>query len=246
MSPGRVLIGTSGWHYRHWQGSFYPSGIKPTEQLRFYAEHFDTVEVNGTFYRLIAKEVLQRWRESTPEGFVFACKASRFLTHSKRLKDTDLGLRRFFEPLEALGDKLGPILFQLPGNFRPDLERLASFLDALPGGGRYAFEFRNPAWFERDVFDLLAARGVALCLYDFEGRQAPSEITANFVYVRLHGPTGRYQGSYDDATLATWAERISRWRARGLDVYCYFDNDEKAYAPGDASRLQRILRASAT
>src|ERR671919_2867752 len=140
MSPGRVLIGTSGWHYRHWQGSFYPSGIKPAEQLRFYAEHFDTVEVNGTFYRLIAKEVLQRWRESTPEGFVFACKASRFLTHSKRLKDTDLGLRRFFEPLEALGDKLGPILFQLPGNFRPDFERLASFLDALPGGGRYAFE----------------------------------------------------------------------------------------------------------
>ena len=242
MSRGRVFIGTSGWHYRHWGGIFYPEGLKPADRLRFYAGRFDSVEVNGTFYRLIAKEVLRRWRESTPAGFVFACKASRFLTHSKRLKDTGLGLRRFFEPLESLGDRLGPILFQLPGNFRPDLDRLATFLEALPKGRRYAFEFRNPAWFERALLDLLGARHVALCLYDYEGRQAPLEITAGFVYIRLHGPTGRYQGSYDDAILATWAERISFWRARGLDVYCYFDNDEKAYAPGDAARMRDMLR----
>jgi len=241
MNPWRVLIGTSGWHYRHWKGGFYPSGLRQADQLRYYAERFASVEVNGTFYRLIAKEVLQRWRESTPEGFVFACKGSRFLTHSKRLKDTDLGLRRFFEPLEALGDKLGPILFQLPGNFRPDLERLTGFLDALPKGNRYTFEFRNPAWFEHEVFDVLSTRGVALCLYDFEGREAPLEVTASFVYVRLHGPTGRYQGSYDDGTLETWAERIADWRAGGCDVYCYFDNDEKAYAPGDALRLKAML-----
>jgi uncharacterized protein YecE (DUF72 family) len=242
MSPGRVLIGTSGWHYRHWQGSFYPSGLRQADQLSFYAERFPSVEVNGTFYRLIAPEALTRWRESTPEGFVFACKASRFLTHTKRLKDTGLGLRRFLEPLEALGDKLGPILFQLPGNFRPDLDRLAEFLDALPKRYRYTFELRNPAWFERDLFDLLAARKVALCLYDFEGRQAPLEITAGFVYIRLHGPTGRYRGSYDDAALGTWAERIEGWRAKGRDVHRYFDNDEKAYAPGDASRIQEMLR----
>jgi uncharacterized protein YecE (DUF72 family) len=241
MSRARVLVGTSGWHYRHWQGGFYPGGLRQADQLRFYAEKFDTVEVNGTFYRLIAKEALGRWRETTPARFVFACKASRFLTHSKRLKDTGLGLRRFLEPLEALGDKLGPILFQLPGNFRPDLERLAAFLDALPEGGRYAFELRNPAWFERGLFDLLAARKAALCLYDFEGREAPLEVTAGFVYIRLHGPTGRYQGSYDDAALATWAKRIERWRAKGRDVYCYFDNDEKAYAPGDALRLKAVL-----
>jgi uncharacterized protein YecE (DUF72 family) len=241
MSRGRVLIGTSGWHYRHWQGGFYPSGLRQADQLRFYAERFSSVEVNGTFYRLIAKEALRRWRESTPEGFVFACKASRFLTHSKRLKDTGLGLRRFFEPLEVLGEKLGPILFQLPGNFRPDLDRLATFLEALPKGHRYAFELRNPAWFERDLFDLLGAREVALCLYDFEGRQAPLEITAGFVYVRLHGPSGRYRGSYDDAALETWAKRIERWRAKSRDVYCYFDNDEKAYAPGDAFRLKSML-----
>lgn len=241
MISGQVLIGTSGWHYRHWNGGFYPSGLRQADQLRYYTERFASVEVNGTFYRLITKEALQRWRESTPEGFVFACKGSRFLTHSKRLKDTGRGLERFFEPLEALGEKLGPVLFQLPGNFRPDFERLAGFLEALPRDGRYTFEFRNPAWFDRDLFDLLAARGVALCLYDFEGREAPLEVTAGFVYVRLHGPTGRYQGSYEDRALETWAGRIADWRASGRDVYCYFDNDEKAYAPGDALRLKTLL-----
>ena len=147
--PARCLIGTSGWSYRHWRGPFYPSGMaKGGDQLRFYAERFDTVEVNGTFYRLIETDTFRRWREATPAGFVFACKGSRYLTHMKRLKEPDQGVARFFERVEALGDKLGPIVFQLPGRFKPDRERLVAFLEALPAGRRYAFEFRDPAWFE--------------------------------------------------------------------------------------------------
>jgi uncharacterized protein YecE (DUF72 family) len=242
MARGRCYIGTSGWSYRHWRGPFYPPGMaKGADQLRFYAERFDTVEVNGTFYRLIEAETFRRWREQTPESFVFACKGSRFLTHMKRLKDTAQGPARFFERVEALGDKLGPIVFQLPGRFKPDRDRLAAFLDALPSAHRYAFEFRDPAWFRPEIFEALAKRDVALCLYEFAGQEAPLELTASFVYIRLHGPEGPYQGSYGDAALDTWAARIAAWAKDGRDVYCYFDNDDRAFAPKNALRLREML-----
>jgi uncharacterized protein YecE (DUF72 family) len=240
--PARCWIGTSGWSYRHWIEPFYPRGItKGIDQLRFYAERFDTVEVNGTFYRLIEVETFRRWRAATPPGFVFACKGSRFITHMKRLKDPEQGVARFFERVEALEDKLGPIVFQLPGRFKPDRERLAKFLDALPGGRRYAFEFRDPAWFQPEVLELLARRNVALCLYEFAGQEAPLEVTADFVYIRLHGPEGPYQGSYSDDALRTWAKRIAAWAKQGLDVYCYFDNDDRGFAPKNALRLKELL-----
>jgi uncharacterized protein YecE (DUF72 family) len=240
--PARCWIGTSGWSYRHWIEPFYPSGMtKGGDQLRFYAERFDTVEVNGTFYRLIEVETFRRWREATPPGFVFACKGSRYLTHMKRLKDPEQGVGRFFERVEALEDKLGPVVFQLPGRFKPDRARLAGFLDALPAGHRYAFEFRDPAWFEPEILELLARRNVALCLYEFAGQEAPLEVTADFVYIRLHGPEGPYQGSYSDAALRTWAERIGAWAKQGLDVYCYFDNDERGFAAKNARRLREML-----
>ena len=242
MARGRCYIGTSGWSYKHWRGPFYPSGMsKGAEQLCFYAERFDTVEVNGTFYRLIEADTFRRWREETPKGFVFACKGSRYLTHMKRLKDPEQGVARFFERVEALGDKLGPIVFQLPGRFKPDRERLARFLDALPRQHRYAFEFRDPAWFQPEIFEVLAKHDVALCLYEFAGQEAPPEVTASFVYIRLHGPDGPYQGSYGDAALRTWAKRIRAWAKKGLDVYCYFDNDERGYAPQNALRLREML-----
>jgi len=242
MARGRCLIGTSGWSYRHWRGPFYPSAMaKGGEQLDFYAERFDTVEVNGTFYRLIEVETLRRWRAQTPPGFVFACKGSRFLTHMKRLKDTGQGLARYFERVEALEGKLGPIVFQLPARFKPDRERLAAFLEALPAGQRYAFEFRDPAWFEPPILEMLAAHDAALCLYEFAGQEAPLEVTAGFVYIRLHGPGGPYQGSYDDAALATWARRIRAWTRKGLDVYCYFDNDDSAFAPRNALSLKELV-----
>jgi uncharacterized protein YecE (DUF72 family) len=245
--PARCWIGTSGWSYRHWRGPFYPSGMaKGSDQLRFYAERFDTVEVNGTFYRLIEVETLRRWREATPPGFVFACKGSRFLTHMKRLKEAGQGVGRFFERVEALGDKLGPIVFQLPGRFKPDRARLTGFIEALPAAHRYAFEFRDPAWFEPGILEVLAARDVALCLYEFAGQEAPLEVTAAFVYIRLHGPEGPYQGCYSDAALRTWAKRIGAWAEQGLDVYCYFDNDDRGYAPQNALRLREILPSRVT
>jgi uncharacterized protein YecE (DUF72 family) len=242
MARGRCHIGTSGWSYRHWRGPFYPRGMaKGSEQLCFYAERFDTVEVNGTFYRLIEAETFRRWREQTRAGFVFACKGSRYLTHMKRLKDSEQGVGRFFERVAALENKLGPIVFQLPGRFKPDRERLERFLDALPRQHRYAFEFRDPAWFEPAILQTLAAHDAALCLYEFGGQRAPLEVTASFVYIRLHGPERAYQGSYSDAALRTWAKRIRAWAKEGLDVYCYFDNDEKGYAPQNALRLRDML-----
>jgi uncharacterized protein YecE (DUF72 family) len=240
--PARCWIGTSGWSYKHWRGPFYPSGMtKGIDQLRFYAERFDTVEVNGTFYRLIEVDTFRRWREATPPGFVFACKGSRYLTHMKRLKDAEQGVGRFFERVEALEDKLGPIVFQLPGRFKPDRARLAGFLDALPRRHRCAFEFRDPRWFEPDILEVLAARNVALCLYEFAGQEAPLEVTADFVYIRLHGPEGPYQGVYSDQALRTWAKRIGEWVKDGRDVYCYFDNDDRGFAPKNALRLKELL-----
>jgi uncharacterized protein YecE (DUF72 family) len=242
MAAGRCFIGTSGWSYKHWRGPFYPSGsAKGIDQLRFYAERFDTVEVNGTFYRLIEVDTFRRWREETPPGFVFACKGSRYLTHMKRLKDPEQGALRFFERVEALGDKLGPIVFQLPGRFKPDRERLTGFLKALPKGHRYAFEFRDPAWFQPEILEALARHNAALCLYEFAGQEAPLEVTADFVYIRLHGPDGPYRGSYGEPALKTWAERIREWARPGRDVYCYFDNDDRAFAPKNALRLKELL-----
>jgi uncharacterized protein YecE (DUF72 family) len=242
MPRGRCFIGTSGWSYKHWRGPFYPSARgKGIDQLDFYADRFDTVEVNGTFYRLIEVDTFRRWREQTPPQFVFACKGSRYLSHMKRLKDAARGVGRFFERVEALEDKLGPIVFQLPGRFKPDRERLEAFIEALPGGHRYAFEFRDPAWFLPEIFQLLAARDVALCLYEFAGQEAPLEVTAGFVYIRLHGPDGAYRGSYSDAALRTWAKRIRSWSGKGLDVYCYFDNDDRGFAPKNALRLRELL-----
>jgi uncharacterized protein YecE (DUF72 family) len=239
---GRCWIGTSGWSYRHWRGPFYPKAMaKGGDHLAFYAGRFETVEVNGTFYRLIEADTFRHWRDQTPEGFIFACKGSRYLTHMKRLKDAGQGVARFFERVLALEDKLGPIVFQLPGRFKPDRDRLAGFLKALPKGPRYAFEFRDPRWFEPEILELLRQHDAALCLYEFAGAQAPLEVTAGFVYIRLHGPDGAYQGSYDDKALRTWARRIAGWRHKGLDVYCYFDNDEKGFAPENALRLNALL-----
>jgi uncharacterized protein YecE (DUF72 family) len=241
MARGRAFIGTSGWSYRHWRGPFYPEALPARQHLDFYAGRFDTVEVNGTFYRLIARATLAAWRDQTPDGFVFACKGSRFLTHMKRLADCGQGLARYFERVTALEPKLGPIVFQLPAHFRPNPERLAEFLGCLPEGQRYTFEFRDPAWFTSRILDLLRARNAALCLYEFAGREAPLEVTADFVYIRLHGPEGPYRGSYAEPALAAWARRLENWRQQGRDVYCYFDNDDRGFAPENALRLKQLL-----
>lgn len=241
MKKTTLRIGTSGWSYRGWKGRFYPEDLPASQHLAFMAKQFSTVEVNNTFYHLVSAEAVRTWRKAVPEDFVFACKASRFLTHMKKLKDHGPGLKRFLTPIKELKEKLGPILFQLPPRWKANADRLEEFVSHLPKGYRFTFEFRDPTWFNDEILAILRKHNAALCLFDIDGKQSPIEVTADFVYIRLHGPGARYKGSYDDRTLAAWARRIGGWRREGRDVYCYFDNDEKAYAPKDASRLNNKL-----
>jgi len=239
--PKAIHVGTSGWHYHHWKGPFYPKDLPDENLLEHYLKHFDTAEINNTFYRLPRKETFAQWRDSVPGGFLFSVKASRYITHMKKLKDPEQPMANFVGGVDALGDKLGPILFQLPPRWRLNIDRLTSFLTALPEGHRYAFEFRDESWFGKQTEEALCERGAAFCIYHFEHRQSPRPVTADFVYVRLHGPDGAYQGKYDDQTLKQWAEDLSSWVNGGKEVFCYFDNDEKGYAPQNALKLKELL-----
>jgi uncharacterized protein YecE (DUF72 family) len=239
--PGRhCLIGTSGWHYKHWQGPFYPQGLPSSGYLQEYAKYFRTVEINNSFYRLPEAETFRNWRNGTPEGFVFAVKASRYITHMKKLKDPGKALEEFFSRAGFLEEKLGPVLFQLPPGWPIDLSRLETFLRLLPPGRRYAFEFRNETWSAKAVYDLLTSANAAFCIFELNGKTAPKKVTADFVYIRLHGPDGAYAGSYDDHALSGWSSDFDRWLAEGRDVYCYFDNDQLGYAAWNAIRLLEI------
>jgi len=238
---GQIHIGTSGWHYKHWVGPFYPPRTPASKMLPYYFQHFDTVELNNTFYRLPQRGALENWRDSTPEHFCFAAKGSRFLTHRKKLKDPEQGLGRYFEAIEILEHKLGPILFQLPPNWEVDACRFETFLRNLRAEHRYAFEFRNPSWNCSEILQLLEQFRAAYCIYHLAGYQSPLEITADFVYVRLHGPGGRYQGSYSDQELGFWADHIMDWKAHVRAVYVYFDNDDTGYAVRDALRLRELV-----
>jgi uncharacterized protein YecE (DUF72 family) len=238
-----VWIGTSGWTYVDWRGPFYPDEVPKNKWLRWYSDQFPTTEVNGSFYRTPSLEAVRAWRQCTPAWFTFAWKASKFITHWKRLNpDTcansiDLMVTR----LKALGPKAGPVLFQLPANFEADRERLARFLEMLPTRYRYAFEFRHPSWYDAGILDVLRDHDVSLCLSDHHQAPAPWQVTAGHVYVRGHGPGGRYKENYPDKTLRQWSRRIRQWRAQGKPVFVYFDNDQKSAAPADALRLGALL-----
>jgi uncharacterized protein YecE (DUF72 family) len=237
-----VRIGCSGWAYPDWRGRLYPEGFPQRRWLSRYAEEFDTVEVNSTFYRLASPAAVETWVEQTPSGFVFAVKASRYLTHVKRLKGLGPYIKRFYDPLEALVEsgRLGPILWQLPENFHRDDERLVGALKALPSG-RHAFEFRHPSWFTADVYELLRRYKVALVIGDhpkwpFQSR----ERTADWTFVRFHfGRRGR-RGKYSDSELDTWARRLAQWR-RETEVFAYFNNDWQGFALDNARGLKRSL-----
>lgn len=237
---GRIRVGTSGWSYKPWRGPFYPPQVPQRAWLRYYASRFDAAEINATFYRLPSPAAVAAWRDATPPGFVFAWKASRFITQAKKLRDPEAPLARVFAPMAELGDKRGPTLFQLPPSLHLDAPRLEAFLARLPAG-RHTVEFRHPSWFVDATYAALADRGVALCLSDHEDGVTPWLATADFIYVRGHGPSGRYAGSYPDATLDGWARRLGAWAADGLDAYAFFDNDIAAAAPADADRLRARL-----
>ena len=240
MAAGAIHIGTSGWHYKHWAGPFYPPKMPASRYLDFYKAKFAAVEINGSFYRMPSIETLAAWRDAVPAAFHFAAKASRFITHAKKLTLPISRYDRFFDGIGTLSPKLGPILFQLPPRWHFNRERLAAFLAALPPRYRYAFEFREPSWLNEDAYALLKQHRVALCLYHIAGFESPIEITTDFVYIRLHGPGGKYQGTYDEAALKTWARRIRAWSREGRSVWCFFDNDQNGYAEKDALRLRAM------
>lgn len=237
-----IRIGTSGWHYAHWRGTFYPEHLPTSRWLAYYLQHFDTVEINNSFYRLPSESTLASWRDAVPEGFRFAAKASRYLTHMKKLTDPESALHTFLPRIEVLGSRLGPILFQLPPRWRCNPERLGAFLAILPRAHRYAFEFRDPSWHVPAIYDLLRRQGVAYCVYDLAGFQSPFVVTTDFAYVRLHGPgPSAYRGSYRTEQLMAWAHRIQAWQSELDAVYVYFDNDERAYAVHNALGLKSLL-----
>lgn len=236
-----IFIGTSGWSYGHWKGNFYPAGLTAAEMLPFYASHFRTAEINNSFYQLPSEHAVERWKNSVPEDFVFSVKASRFITHMKKLKNPETTMPPFMERVKLLGPKLGPILFQLPSRWHLNLERLSTFLKSLDNSHRYIFEFRDKSWFDEQVYAVLAAQRAAFCIYDMAGVLAPRQVTTDFVYIRLHGPDGPYCGCYDQAALSAWAEQIHSWQAQGKAVYCYFDNDQNGHAAQNARDLQAML-----
>lgn len=238
-----IHVGTSGWNYDAWKGGFYPEKTNGDRMLEEYGQRFGTVEVNGTFYSLPKPASVEKWTRQVPDDFIFSVKASRYLTHMKKLKDPQEPLDRLYGVLEAFGDRLGPILFQLPPNWHLNLDRLKEFLECLSASYRHTFEFRDDSWHCEAVYDLLAGHEAALCFYDYEQRQSPDKLTTDFAYIRLHGPkTEAYQGRYPDKALVSRARKCLNWRKSGQSVFCYFDNDEKAHAPDDARRLREFIR----
>jgi uncharacterized protein YecE (DUF72 family) len=247
-SAPQVRIGCSGWNYASWKGRFYPVGLRAADWLQYYVSQFDTVEVNNTFYRLPAPETFQAWRVATPPGFTMAVKASRYLTHLKRLLDPEEPVQRFFDHASCLGDRLGPVLYQLPAQFSRNLPRLEGLLRLLPPDVRldegavhpvaHVMEFRHPSWYVDDTFALLAEHGVSLCLHDKTGSAIETPAIGPLVYVRFHGTSGHYYGSYSAAALDEWADRLTGYWKEGRDVYAYFNNDPEAVATVNARDLR--------
>jgi uncharacterized protein YecE (DUF72 family) len=237
-----VRVGCSGWNYADWRERIYPKGLPPSKWLAHYATLFDTVEVNTTFYRLPRVEAVARWVEQSPPGFVFTVKASRYLTHVKRLRELGDGVQRFYAHIEPLArsPKMGPVLWQLPRTFKRDDERLAGALEALPPG-RHCFEFRHDSWFADETYELLRRHRAALVIGDHPQRPFQThELTADWTFIRFHyGHRGR-NGNYSDRELEEWAARIADWRSR-FDVYAYFNNDWSGFAVRNGLRLKKLL-----
>ena len=274
MRRGKAFIGTSGWIYEHWNGRFYPPALPAKRQLSYLASKFSTVEVNGTFYSLNRPTAFQRWRESVPSDFIFAIKASRYITHMLKLRNVDAALGNFFaQGLLMLGAQLGPILWQLPPSLSFDPQKARNFFRALPmtvrdaekiarqhdhrlhappvlrapdgreAPLRHALEIRHASWLSEDALLMMAEHDVALVTADSADHHPLSieRTSDSFAYVRLHGARKLYASRYTDGELDEWAALVERWRSSGCDVYVYFDNDNKAYAPGDAARLAQRL-----
>lgn len=239
----KIYIGTSGFSYSHWEkGVFYPAGLTKAKQLEYYSQHFKTVELNNPFYHLPSAQTFANWRQRTPQDFSFAVKASRYLTHIKRLKDAQEPWQRFINNAKELKEKLGVILFQFPANWQVDAQRLEKFLKILPRKYRYSFEFRHQSWFSQEIYQLLKKYQIALCLADSPDWPYQEEITANFVYLRLHGRSLLYSSKYTNQQLKKWAAKIKKWTKQDdKDVFIYFNNDAGGYAINNTQKLKELI-----
>lgn len=235
----RICIGTSGWNYDHWKGVFYPETCKKNKWLEFYANTFSTLEVNATFYRHMKQSTFEKWRRTTPDGFLWSVKANRFITHIRRLQEVADALEKFFGSVSALKEKLGVVLFQLPPSLVFDRAVFDSFCALLPEGHRYSLEARHESWTSDEALALMGKNNIAWCISDTAGRYPYREaVTADFTYIRLHGSRRLYASAYTPDELASWAAKI---RAFNRDTYVYFDNDFMGYAPKNASELRELL-----
>ena len=241
----KVFLGTSGWVYEDWWKRFYPVGIKPEERLEYYSKHFDTVELNASFYHLPRKKIFENWSKKTPVSFAFSVKLSKYITHNLKLKSAKESLQLFLNEAKGLGNKLSVVLVQLPPNLKKDTERLKTFLELArrpPVKTRWAFEFRQESWLDEEIFDLLKKNGTGFVIQDSAGRWPSAEVrTGDFVYLRFHGPSDLYSSNYPDKLLKEWAKKIDKWLGEGLDVYAYFNNDVNAYAVHNTLKLKKLI-----
>lgn len=235
----RIYIGTSGWNYDHWKEVFYKKGCSKSKWLECYAEHFNSVEVNATFYRSVTPKTCEAWREKTPKGFIWSVKANRYITHIKRLKDIAEPLKRFLGEIAGLKEKLGPILFQLPPTLAFEKEIFDAFCNCLPRNKCFTLEARHPSWLEEKALSSLKKYRIAWCISDTAGRYPYLEaVTSNFIYIRLHGSKQLYVSEYSEGEIYNWAEKIKKW---AKDTFIYFDNDAMGHAPQNALKLKELL-----
>jgi uncharacterized protein YecE (DUF72 family) len=237
-----IEFAVRSFHYKHWRSPFYPTKISPNQMLEFYSQHFDTIELNNSFYRLPKEAAFDNWRQLTPADFVFTVKVSRFLTHQKKLKDPESALQNLLPRASRLSTKLGPLLFQLPPRWQVNPGRLEGLLESLPRDLRCTFEFRDLSWIQPDINRLLARFGAAFCIYELAGYHSPLTVTAEFAYVRLHGPGfGKYQESYSTGRLRRWSKQVEDWAKDLASIYIYFDNDQAGYAARNALELKQLV-----
>lgn len=244
-----IYIGTSGWMYSDWH-KLYPKNLAKENYLFYFGKNFQTVEINSSFYHLPKKETFEKWARETPHTFVFSVKLSRYITHIKRLKNVEALLALFLENAEGLGKKIGPVLAQFPPNFKKDLERVENFLEiasVLNPNVQWAFEFRHPSWFEniKELLDIFSEYNAALVFADSKQYPYPKDepVTADFIYLRFHGPEELFASRYSCKKLESWAEKIQKWEKEGKNIYAYFNNDIKGYAIDDASKLKKLVNA---
>ncbi len=232
-----IRIGTSGWYYDHWRELFYPAGLAKSKWFEHYAQHFDTVEINNTFYHQPKEKSVQRWHELAPAGFRYAVKANRYITHIKKLKNCSEELKRFFDNINLLKHKLGPVLYQLPPSLHKDPERLEAFIKMLPKKKDAVFEFRHKSWYSADIYELLGKYNIGFCIHDMPGKESPRTVTSDIIYIRFHGTTGRYSGCYPKSALQDWAGWINEQTKHARAIYVYFNNDAHGHAIKNAKQL---------